>query len=726
MQKKFYKLATAFLLTGTFLAVSLTALAATFDVRDVAGFQQALTTAQTNGEDDTINVSAGRYDVVSTLTYSAEEDHSLTIDGTGAGSTVLDGGLSRQIMNLGTTGTGNLTVSDMTFQNGRVSGDGALGGGLLATCDGSGSINIDNCNVTNNSSALSAAGAYTALQTGTVTVTNSTFDRNTIEAGGDDAGGIEIYIENGGNAVLRNNTFSNNTIVNTPGGSCDGAGVFIYLFSTGGSIRIENNTISGNSSNNGIGGLFCRIPTQGDLTVSNNTFSNNSSGNDSAGYGAGGAYFEVENGSVSITNNDFQGNQANGPEGDGGGLWVQINAGSIDITANTFDDNTADRNGGGASVYLGSGITDADIFDNVFANNQADSASGSGGGIVLNSDIGSVILINNTYYSNSASDGGGIGYYTEAGANSLSIYNEIYWNNSPNSIANLGVGSITAEYSDIQGGYAGEGNIDADPLFVGGGDYHLTAASPCIDAGTSQGAPATDRDTVSRPQGSGYDMGAYEYLQSSPTVRLTGLRVSGTLQLGGSVQFTANPESDTDSVYYRFDLVPNYGSDNYDPVNTWQTLQAFSTTNTCTYSFTQEGSYVVVVWAAPTPSIPSGAAPIIGGSVTIGSGNSVSLNSLSITPTGTVQSGDAVTFTAAGTDSGGGDVYYRFDLIPNYGTSDYDPNTVYTTVQDFSTQASTTHTFSTAGSYIMVVWASESQRFPEGTTPIMGGSITVE
>lgn len=55
-------------------------------------------------------------------------------------------------------------------------------------------------------------------------------------------------------------------------------------------------------------------------------------------------------------------------------------------------------------------------------------------------------------------------------------------------------------YSDIQGGWAGEGNLDADPLFVAAGDYHLKsqgwswstllgdwayddATSPCIDAG---------------------------------------------------------------------------------------------------------------------------------------------------------------------------------------------------------------------------------------------------
>ena len=55
----------------------------------------------------------------------------------------------------------------------------------------------------------------------------------------------------------------------------------------------------------------------------------------------------------------------------------------------------------------------------------------------------------------------------------------------------------------------------------GTGNYHLTAGSPCINAGTSQGAAATDMDGVPRPQvrstGNGYDIGPYEYQTSSDT-----------------------------------------------------------------------------------------------------------------------------------------------------------------------------------------------------------------
>jgi len=51
-------------------------------------------------------------------------------------------------------------------------------------------------------------------------------------------------------------------------------------------------------------------------------------------------------------------------------------------------------------------------------------------------------------------------------------------------------------YCDIQSGYAGQGNIDADPLFVDPDEdnYRLTAASPCIDAGNNTAVPADTAD----------------------------------------------------------------------------------------------------------------------------------------------------------------------------------------------------------------------------------------
>ena len=82
----------------------------------------------------------------------------------------------------------------------------------------------------------------------------------------------------------------------------------------------------------------------------------------------------------------------------------------------------------------------------------------------------------------------------------------------------------TVTYSDVQGSYPGNGNIDADPLFTdpAGGDYHLKSqagrwhpdsetwisddeTSPCIDAGD----PASDIGSEPEPNGGIINTGAY-------------------------------------------------------------------------------------------------------------------------------------------------------------------------------------------------------------------------
>ena len=47
-------------------------------------------------------------------------------------------------------------------------------------------------------------------------------------------------------------------------------------------------------------------------------------------------------------------------------------------------------------------------------------------------------------------------------------------------------GSVILRFSDVQGGWAGEGNMDRDPLWAdaAAGDFHLAAGSPCVGSGS--------------------------------------------------------------------------------------------------------------------------------------------------------------------------------------------------------------------------------------------------
>jgi hypothetical protein len=110
--------------------------------------------------------------------------------------------------------------------------------------------------------------------------------------------------------------------------------------------------------------------------------------------------------------------------------------------------------------------------------------------------------------------GGGIYCFD---ASSPIVLNSIVWGNvAKNEIYLSENSSINITYSDIEGGWDGNGNIDADPLYVNSidsvPDYHLTASSPGIDTGTSEGAPTDDIDDDPRPQGIGFDIGADEVI----------------------------------------------------------------------------------------------------------------------------------------------------------------------------------------------------------------------
>ena len=85
------------------------------------------------------------------------------------------------------------------------------------------------------------------------------------------------------------------------------------------------------------------------------------------------------------------------------------------------------------------------------------------------------VLVNNTIVDNT------YGLYARNGA-TLKLDNSIVWRNQTSVYTDsLSVAQIT--FSNIQGGYAGKGNFEADPKFSGRESYDLLPGSPCFGRG---------------------------------------------------------------------------------------------------------------------------------------------------------------------------------------------------------------------------------------------------
>ncbi len=125
-------------------------------------------------------------------------------------------------------------------------------------------------------------------------------------------------------------------------------------------------------------------------------------------------------------------------------------------------------------------------------------------------DSAAARIVHNTVVSNTT----GLALYEAwdhegLGGGRATVVNTILWGNGEQ-ISLDALSTVTVTYSIVGGNWPGDGNLDADPLFVGPDDYHLGDDSPAINAGRDEGI-AVDLDGQPRPVGGAPDMGAYEY-----------------------------------------------------------------------------------------------------------------------------------------------------------------------------------------------------------------------
>ena len=191
-------------------------------------------------------------------------------------------------------------------------------------------------------------------------------------------------------------------------------------------------------------------------------------GNVANTYGGGGRLY----GGIDVRDCVITGNRStNGPAG---GIY----GANMNLRNSLIADNMANTNGGGAYIVADSTLANCTIAGN-------SSAVGSGGGLYQG---GSVFGTNNIVYHNTAADAP----------------------NFTNTAGNSGL-----DYSCVTPAVDGISNIISDPAFVSvnGGNYRLTARSPCFNTGTNQDwmTNTFDLDARARILYNYVDMGCYEY-----------------------------------------------------------------------------------------------------------------------------------------------------------------------------------------------------------------------
>ncbi len=283
--------------------------------------QDALSQAQGNGENDTVHVMRGTYNVTSTLTYSVNDgDGNLEIvGGLGDDMPLFTSGDLVQIMNINSDANNNgsgdtgvlIALKNIEFSHGRAASMPNRDGGAVFVKTGKGSILVENCFFRDNYASHFGGGLWVGTNSGDATVRVCFFISNSgpIQGGG-------LYMETrSGNLKLTRSVFKDNS-------SIDGGGVTVSVRQGVATVTdcafISNHSLPHGSLTSMGGGMYSYVET-GTLNLVNNTFTGNSTDDN-----GGGAYIDAYKMSVSVKiyNNIIYGNTC-GRRGDD--LFVESN-----------------------------------------------------------------------------------------------------------------------------------------------------------------------------------------------------------------------------------------------------------------------------------------------------------------------------------------------------------------------------------------------------------------
>jgi parallel beta-helix repeat protein len=176
----------------------------------------------------------------------------------------------------------------------------------------------------------------------------------------------------------------------------------------------------------------------------------------------------------------------------GGGGGIHYGNGNPIIENNVFQNNFA-YCGMGICIYGAAGI----VRNNIFSGNFGGRSYGAGTIYTFYSFEARPVIIENNTIVNNTVDSGTAGLRLFNSMNNIARNNIVWGNYSPTQASQISISQCTPSisYNDIQGGWSGTGNINANPQFISG-TFYLNPTSPCVDAGDTSSSFKDPEDSA--------------------------------------------------------------------------------------------------------------------------------------------------------------------------------------------------------------------------------------
>ncbi len=467
---------------------------------------------------------------------------SVTINGAGQGSTIIDGNGATRVFSFPVS-SGTASLSGLTIRNGNTTGN---GGGIYSEAN----LTLTNVTVTN-SRAAQGGGIYSQYDASTGVI--HTLDLNLVTLSANTA--TSTALGQGGGGLFNGSTLTANGLTITGNSGYEGGGFYNNSYRR---VDIANFDLSNNNAVYG-GGMDNEIDQL--VSLSNGTVSGNQAHccDLQVSQPIGGGGIVNYDGTMTLTNVTVRDNTVTMPGGYGGGIVNihQMTLNNVTVNGNSANYGAGIYNGNGADTNNSLVIVNSTISGNIGVSFSNPTRDAIGGGI-FSVTYGHVTLASTTITRNSAVAAGGL--RNEVTNASVVLRNTILAENTGTAPYPFECqGAITS------GGYNLFGNISGcnvtttsgdrtgqspllGPLQNNGGStftHALLTNSPAIDAGNpstpgsgGNACPTADQRGTARPlDGNGdgsaiCDIGALEF----NGLLLT--RITPNMVLVGSAAFT--------------------------------------------------------------------------------------------------------------------------------------------------------------------------------------------